>query len=126
MKYLDCIELLNLALKLLKSGERVQVPVSKLTEIQLIVVRVNSRLETYPNMEIARSMMHDLMLSIGVAQENKAVKFLNDQMKQALVEGIRATKKHIASEAYQYYSNTDFEPTPQNIPLMREVVQLCV
>lgn len=66
---------------------------------------------------------NDLIQAIGVVQEMKSVKYLSDNMKQTLVEGINTLKTEVSKLAYEYYSSVDFEPTEEVIPLMREVVK---
>lgn len=89
----------------------------------MIVVRVNKKVENSDNTAFIRVGLNDLTMSISIAQENKAVRYLTDQMRQALAEGLRSVRTNLCKLAYRYYSDFDFEPTDQVIPLMREVVQ---
>lgn len=65
----------------------------------------------------------DLLQAIGVVREMTSVKYLSDNMKQTMVDGINTLKLEIARLAYDYYSTNDFEPTEEVIPLMRDVVK---
>lgn len=122
MKYLDCMEMLNYGLQVLKENQRVQVPVVKLNELLLIITRTTDRLkeEQTPAFRTTRD---DLIQAINVVQEMKSVKYLSDNMKNNLVDGIETLKLEVAKLAYDFYSMNDFDPSPEVIPLMRDVVR---
>lgn len=119
MKYLDCIELLKLALQLLKSGQRDQVPLSKLPEVQTLVMRCLKRSENLP---MVQAKCNDLLMGISVAQANQSVVYLPQSMRDVLVQGIQSCLSDICDAAWAYYSVRDVEVTDQTIPLLRTVV----
>lgn len=121
MKYLDCIEILNYALDILKSGQRNQIAVSKLSELVMVLVSANRKMEQESEI-LFKSTFNDLIQAIAVVQDMRDVKFLNDNMKQTLVDGVLTLKGVVAQKAYEYYSVHDFEPTEEIIPRMRDVV----
>ena len=119
MKYLDCIELLKLALQLLKSGQRDQVPLSKLPEVQTLVMRCLKRSENLP---MVQAKCTDLRMGISVAQANQSVVYLPQSMRDVLVQGIQSCLSDICDAAWAYYSVRDVEVTDQTMPLLRTVV----
>lgn len=119
MKYLGCIELLNLALQLLKSGQRDQVPLSKLTEVQTLVMRCVKRSEDLP---FVTARCNDILMGISVAQANQAVKHLPQSMRDVLVQGIQACLSDICEVVWEYYSTHDVIISDETIPLLRTVV----
>lgn len=119
MKYLDCIELLNLALQLLKSGRRDQVPLTKLSEVQTLVMRCMKRSEDLP---IVQARCNDLLMGISVAQGNQAVLYLPQSMRDVLVQGIQNCLSDICDAAWDYYSTRDVPMSDQTMPLLRIVV----
>lgn len=122
MKYLDCMEMLNYGLQILKENQRVQVPVSKLNELLMVVTRTTERLkdEQTPAFRTTRD---DIIQAISVIQDMKSVKYMSDNMKNNLVDGVETLKLEVAKLAYEYYSMCDFEPTKEIIPIMRDVVR---
>lgn len=44
-------------------------------------------------------------------------------MKFTVVEGLFGLKTEFCLKAYEYYSDHDFEPNENTIPLLREVVE---
>lgn len=85
MKYLDYVELLSLVLQLLKSEQCDQVPLSKLSEMQALVMGCMERSEDFPMMQ---ARCNDLLMSISVAQGNQAVLYLPRFMRDVLVQGV--------------------------------------
>lgn len=71
--------------------------------------------------------MNDLMGATLVVQKNcGGMVNLTDTMKQELIEGIKSVKSAVASVAYHFYEKHEFEPSPEVIPLMRDVVETYV
>lgn len=123
MQYLDCMEMLNYALETLKDGQRVQVPTSKMSDLMTIILRVSDRIGNEQSLSF-KTTKDDLLQAILVVQEMKSVSYLNDSIKQTLIEGFKSLKVDVARLAYPYYSLVDFEPTEEVIPLMRDVVKM--
>ena len=121
MKYLDCMTMLNHALTLLEAGKRVQVQKTKIPEIVLTLNLVNKNMPD-PTSEFQMLMSDTIGGAISV-RDMQGIICLSDTMKQTLVSGIESIKFQVASAAFAYYSAVDFEPTPEVIPLMRDVVQ---
>jgi hypothetical protein len=114
--------ILNYGLSVLKENQRVQVPVSKLSEVMTAVMRTSERLGTEATLQF--NITRDSVIqAIGVAQEMKDIKFLSDNAKSILVDGLSSLKFEVAQLAYDYYSMHDFEPTEEIIPVMRDVVR---
>lgn len=117
MKYLDCIELLNLALQQLRKGQRDQVPLSKLPEVLTLVTQSYRRTD---NDEV-KTFLTDVINGLNIAQQNTAVKFLPVSMKETLVEGIERALASICDLAWDYYTEHD---VPEDHPnLLRTIVE---
>lgn len=125
MKYLDSIEMFNYALDVLKAEQRVQVPVSKMTELLMIILNIQKKIGEEMGSQYQSTHM-DLLQAIGVVQEMKNVRYLSDNMKSTLVNGVTELKAMVAKTAYNYYMTTEFEPTEEVIPIMRDVVRTYV
>lgn len=119
MKYLDCIELLELALKLLHKGQRDQVPMSKLQDLQTLVTRTMSRLKD----ETPKARLTDVVAGIMAAQTNTAVANLPAAMRDTLVAGIDEALSLICDLAWDYYTDNDVPEDEDSVPLLRTVVQ---
>lgn len=122
MKYVDCIEMLNYALTVLKVDSREQVPVGKMSELLMVLTRLGKRMEDEESVKYT-TMMNDLIQAIGVVQMMTSVKYINDNMKRTLADGFQGLKLEVAKAAYDYYLVHDFEPTEAVIPLMRDIVK---
>jgi len=120
MKYLDCIELLNLALQTLKSGQRDQVPLTKLSEVQTLVLRCKVRAEGVP---MVQPICDDLLLAVNIAQQNKAVRYLSHDMRDSLVKGLHKCLGYVCEAAWEYYSDHDVPLADETFPLLRTVVE---
>lgn len=71
--------------------------------------------------------MNDLMGATLVVQKNcGGMVNLTDTMKQELIEGIKNVKSAVADAAFHFYEKHEFEPRPEVIPLMRDVVEAYV
>lgn len=111
MKYLDCIELLSLALKTLRKGQRDQVPMSKMLEVSTLVTQSLNRVDDAN----AQTMLIDVLNGVNVAQQNAAIKFLPATMKEVLVEGLEGALTRIADVAWDYYSEHDVPENQHNV-----------
>lgn len=68
--------------------------------------------------------LNDLMSGMISVNENVVgMTNLTETMKQDLISGVSRVKSYVANAAYNYYSMNDFEPTPEVIPLMRDIVE---
>lgn len=71
--------------------------------------------------------MNDLMGATLVVQKScNGMINLTDTMKQELIEGIKTLKSAVANAAFHFYETHEFEPRPEVIPLMRDVVETYV
>lgn len=68
--------------------------------------------------------LNDLLSAMISVNENSAgMMNLTETMKQDLIGGVARVKSYVAHAAYGYYSVNEFEPTPEIIPLMRDIVE---
>lgn len=122
MHYLECIALLEFLQKKLCNGQRQQVPVSVVEEVQQSVVALQKRLANERSSELTSS-FRDVMEAICVVKNTEGILFLPDAMKTALNDGMDSLIHHICLLAYVYFKTHEFEPTEQVIPIMRRVVK---
>jgi hypothetical protein len=127
MKYLECIALLNVGLQVLRDGERVQVPVMRLKEIQTILARLVDRSDEFEEDCTILLRINDLLLSVQALMERKpssdGMQFLTYDMKHMYATALKELREKIARLAFGFYKQHDFEVTPQIIPVMRDVVE---
>ena len=70
--------------------------------------------------------INDIMESILVIKSTEGLIFLTDTMKNVLTSGIQELQSIISLEAFDYFQLHDFEPTPEIIPVMRNVVKVAL
>lgn len=76
------------------------------------------------NDSIVEVTLKDLMSStLSIMHSDLKLQNLTDTMKQELISGVINIRNAVAIPAYSYYRNTEFEDTPDIIPLMRSVVE---
>ena len=125
MRYLNCTEMLNYALKTLKKDSRQSVPVGKMAELFAVMTNLRDMLmdEQITN-PIVMLRMNDLLSAILTVQKNTVgMECITDTMKQELISGVESMKYEICSEAVNYYKKTDFEETPEVVAGMRDIVE---
>ena len=122
MHYLKCIALLEFLQKKLCIGQKQQVPVSAVEEIQRSMVSVRTMLqkESDPNQ---MAIIDDVMSSIIEIKETQGLVSLTEGMKNSLNAGLSELQASVALKAFEFFKVNDFEPTKQIIPIMRIVVQ---
>lgn len=122
MHYLQCIAMLEYLLQKLNAGQRVQVPVETVDEVQNVLIALNKKLERENNREITIR-IRDIMEAAIEVRNATGLTFLTDDMKNAITSGIHELLSHIRILAFNYFKINDFEPTPEIIPIMRGVVE---
>lgn len=76
------------------------------------------------NDALASVTMTDMIRSVlSIQTADIKIVNLSEVMKQGLIEGAMKIRNIIASKAFNYYEDHEFEPTPEVIPLMRVVVE---
>ena len=121
MHYLECIAMLEFLLKKLHSGQRTQVPVTVVDDVQQVLVQVDRKLQQETSPEI-KARIRDAMEAAAEVQGITGVLVLTDNMKLALTSGVTELLSSTQMLAYEYYKYNDFDPTPEIIPIMRGVV----
>lgn len=126
MRYLNCLEMLNYILRTLKADTRQAVPVHKMDTVMTSLVTVQSMLVADQITDIVvRAKLSDILNAVVAVEKNTVgMTSLTDTMKQELVKGVKALETSLATEAYSYYWDNEFEDTPEIRPLMRQVVSL--
>ncbi len=117
LKFLDCIELLRLALSLLRRGQRDQVPMTRMQEVVTLVTQSLSKTEN----DTAKTYLLDVLNGISVAQQNASIRYLPASMKNILVEGLDNALSVIADDAWNYYSENDVPMEHKDI--LRTIVE---
>lgn len=125
MRFLNCIEMLNYALKILKHDSRQSVPVGKMGELLGCVRSIEALCKEEQAMDVrTKTTLTDLTAAIlSVKNSSAGILTLTDIMKTTLVNGVIEIKEAVVFQAIKYYDVHDFEPTEQNIPLFRDMVQ---
>ena len=122
MYYLQCIAMLEYLLQKLSAGQRVQVPVEVVDEVQNVLVSLNKKLEKENNRDITVR-IRDIMEAAIEVRNATGMTMLTDDMKNAIISGVNELLSLIRLLAFNYFKINDFEPTPEIIPIMRGVVE---
>lgn len=125
MRYLKCIEMLNYALRILRHDSRQPVAVSKMAELLGCIKSVEAQcLEEQINDIQVKSTIMDLMSAIvTVKNQSTGMTNLTDVMKQTLISGVMVVKRFVASSAFRFYENNDFEVDEGTLPIFRDIVE---
>lgn len=121
MHYLECIAMLEYLLKKLYNGQRTQVPVSVVTEVQTVIVQVNKKLENEKNHNITVR-VRDILEAVEIVKGTNGMLYLTDTIKTTLNSGICELVSILRLLAFDFYKVNQFEPTDEIIPVMRGVV----
>ena len=119
MKYLECIELLNNALQLLRDGQREQVPVARLPEVQTLVTRVMLRLTDLP---LAMVRCNDVIGAMDIAQRRKDMLNLTQRMRDIIVNGLHDCLDTVCDAGWDYYTEHDVPISEDTKPLLTTLV----
>lgn len=122
MHYLKCIALLDFLQKKLCVGQKQQVPVSVVDDVQKSMVSVKAMLESSPDPG-QMNLIDDIMASIVSIKETPGLMNLTENMKNTLNDGLSELSSSVALKAFEFFKVNEFEPTKQIIPVMRTVVQ---
>lgn len=120
MHYLRCIAMLDYTLNKLCNGQRLQVPVSRMDEIQSSMVQLSKILKQQSVM--VQAQIRDVLEALEAIKTVQGLLYLTSDMKQALTDGVSALKCTLQLEAFEFFKTNDFEPTEQIIPVMRGIV----
>lgn len=125
MRYLNCIEMLNYALKILKHDSRQSVQIGKMDELLGCAKSLEAQCLEEQIMDVrVRTTLTDLMAAILSVKNNQGgMMTLTDMMKTTLINGVLQIKEAVAFQAVKFYEDNDFEPDEGNIPIMRDIVQ---
>lgn len=121
MRYLECIAMLEYLLKKLCNGQRTQVPVSVVDEVQTVIVQLNKKLENENNHEITVR-IRDILEAVEVVKTTHGMQFLTDTIKTTINSGISELVSILRLTAFEFFKTNDFEPTSEIVPIMRDVV----
>lgn len=126
MTYLNSIELLNLALELLKSERRDQVLVGKIADIKALMVKAKKYLNKdsdQPN-AIFEAKCADVLQACFLVEKSVKEGAIPMAMRDALVKGVEEALKAVCDEAWDYYSVHDVNDTnPVYRTLYRTIVE---
>lgn len=122
MHYLECIAMLEYLLKKMSNGQRTQVPVSVVDEVQTVIIALNKKLKDESN-TLVTVRIRDILEAVQVVKSTQGILFLTEMMKDQINSGIQELLSCIRLAAFEYFKTHDFEPTPQIIPVMRSVVK---
>ena len=122
MHYLECIAMLEYLLKNMCAGQRVQVPVNVVDEVQTVIVALNKKLENEKSPAITVR-IRDILEAVQVVKSTQGILFLTDTMKLQINSGIEELLSELRLLAFDYFKTNEFEPTEQLIPVMRSIVK---
>lgn len=122
MHYLECIAMLEYLLKKLHKGQRTQVPVSTMDDVQEVMVQTNRKLEKENDPKISIK-IRDVMEALEEVKTLKGALVLTDAMKTALVNGVDELLQLVQLNTFEYYKYHEFEPTEEVVKVMRGVVK---
>lgn len=124
MPYRECIEILNYALKILRYDSRQSVRIEKMNELMGCIKSAEAMCTEAQIFDIqVKATFSDLMAAVvAVKSQSTGMMMLTDVMKQTLVSGVVQIKEHVCIKAYGYYEEHDFEDTPENVPIFRDIV----
>ena len=122
MHYLECIAMLEYLLKKLQKGQRTQVPVSTMDDVQSVMVQLNRKLQNENDPQITVK-IRDVMEALEEVKTLKGALVLTDTMKNALVSGVDELLQVIQLKAFEHFKYNDFEPTDEVVRIMRGVVK---
>lgn len=74
------------------------------------------------DLPVVQARCDDLLMGIGVIQDNRAVTHLPQSMRDVLVQGIQNCLADVCDAAWDYYSTEEIPITDQTFPLLRKVV----
>lgn len=119
MKYLACIELLTAMLRILRRGQRDQVPMARMPELMRLILSVIERIDN--DNIVAKVKLNDVYSALFLASQNKGVEYLPSAMKETITSGINDALCAVSDTAWDYYTTRDV-PIDQDA-LLRIVVQ---
>ena len=122
MHYLECIAMLEYLLKKMCAGQRVQVPVNVVDEVQTVIVALNKKLENEKSPAIT-VIIRDILEAVQVVKSTQGILFLTDTMKLQINSGIEELLSELRLLAFDHFKTNEFEPTEQLIPVMRSIVK---
>lgn len=74
---------------------------------------------------MASATINDLMNAALISSnQNLGMVNITDTMKQELINGVDSIKVIVCTEAFNFYDTHDFEPTPEVVPIMRDIVEV--
>lgn len=126
MRYLNSVEMCNYITKsLLKEDSRSPVPVTKIPELMAAMMSLKGLVaEDQITDPLMTARFNDLMSAMLAVNNNKVgMTNITETMKQELLNGVNAIKSTVCVKAFNYYEENDFEPTPEVVPLMIDVVE---
>lgn len=117
MKYLICIELLNLALKQLKAGRRDLIPLSALDAVQILLMQARNNLTG-----TAIPLCDDVVLAIDIMKQQSNMVTISSDLKNVVISGIRGVLEIVCADAWDYYKTEDVPVQEGTIDALKTVV----
>ena len=125
MLYLKCIALLEHLRKMLYAGQRKQVSVQSVPQIEQTIIGVQTMLKD-ENLPLIQANLNDIMGSLIHVKSIPNLQCLTENMKQSIVDSVDSMITDLCLTAFKYYSVNDFEPTEPTIKVMRKVVKVAL
>lgn len=121
MKYLDSIELINMQTEVLREGTRMEIDSSDIENITQALYTAVISLDEEDRKGMVAIVLEDVYKSINLVKQVNYVK-VPDSIRKSLIMGLKKLKYEICLMAYDYYSINEFQPTPEVVEIMQDVV----
>ena len=125
MHYLKCIALLEHLQKQLYAGQRKQVDVNVIPQIEQSIKGLQILLKD-ESLPAVMSALNDVMHAIINIKSTPNLLYLTDSMKQVIVESLQSMEGELCAVAFEYFKVNDFEPNDQINNVMRKVVEVAL
>lgn len=125
MHYLKCMALLEHLLKQLYAGQRKQVDVKVIPQIEQVMQGIQTLLKD-DNIPSVNTRLDDIMRAIMDIKSTPNLLYFTDGMKQVIVDGFMSIEADVAIKAFDYFKYNDFDDTEQIRSVMRRVVEIAL
>lgn len=95
-------------------------PVQKLTMIQTLVVRCSKEANESP---VVVRKCDDILMACAACKANEAIKYLTQDMRDAIIQGLKDCLSIICQGAWAYYMENAVPISDSTIPLLRTVCE---
>jgi hypothetical protein len=95
------------------------VPLTKLEEVQSLVIKARSRMLDIP---LAVVRCDDILYTSGIALQNKRSFLLSQELRAGLITSLQACIAEVCSVGWDWYLMRDVPLTEETKPILRQIV----